>query len=321
MIALDNPGRVSGYVSFHNSTDVSAWQSIRLPIYCLNGRPGPTTLVMGGLHGDEYEGPVAIDSLANTLDTDKLVGRLILLPVVNVLAVMAGTRLTPDDGLNMNRAFPGNPHGSITQRIADWITQALVPVSDHVVDLHSGGRSLNFAPSILLHEVPGRAMNVAKLAAVAFGAPFTVLIHEDHADVMIDAVVEKLGKVMIASELGGSGTITHKTVRLATDGLSRMVAALGHLSTQENLVKSRLVRLPSSDTYLVSDDTMVFAPALSLGGSVRKGDTVGHGHFLDRIDCRPKTYTAPHDGWVICLAGQGLARRGDVIAIVAEGVQ
>ena len=321
MITLDKPGLVAGYASFHNSTDLSAWQSVRLPIYCLNGRPGPTTLVMGGLHGDEYEGPVAINSLANTLDTGELDGRLILLPAVNVMALMAGTRLTPDDGLNMNRVFPGNRHGSITQRIADWITQTLVPVSDHVIDLHSGGRSLNFAPSILLHEVPGEAMNVAKLAALAFGAPFTVLIQEDHADLMIDAVVEKLGKVMISSELGGSGIITHHTAKLATQGLSQMFAALGHFPTQGSPEASRLVRLPSSNTYLVSDDAMVFAPAVSLGAFVRQGETVGYGHFVNRVDCGPTTYTAPHDGWAICLSGQGLTRRGDVIAIVAEGVQ
>ena len=321
MITLDKPGLVAGYASFHNSTDLSAWQSVRLPIYCLNGRPGPTTLVMGGLHGDEYEGPVAINSLANTLDTDELDGRLILLPAVNVMALMAGTRLTPDDGLNMNRVFPGNRHGSITQRIADWITKTLVPVSDHVIDLHSGGRSLNFAPSILLHEVPGEAMNVAKLAAIAFGAPFTVLIQEDHADLMIDAVVEKLGKVMISSELGGSGIITHHTAKLATQGLSQMFAALGHFPTQGPSQPSRLVRLPSSNTYLVSDDAMVFAPAVSLGAFVRQGETVGYGHFVNRVDCGPTTYTAPHDGWAICLSGQGLTRRGDVIAIVAEGVQ
>ena len=313
---------MAGYASFHNSTDLSAWQSVRLPIYCLNGRPGPTTLVMGGLHGDEYEGPVAINSLANTLDTGELDGRLILLPAVNVMALMAGTRLTPDDdGLNMNRVFPGNRHGSITQRIADWITQTLVPLSDHVIDLHSGGRSLNFAPSILLHEVPGEAMNVAKLAALAFGAPFTVLIQEDHADLMIDAVVEKLGKVMISSELGGSGIITHHTAKLATQGLSQMFAALGHFPTQGSPEPSRLVRLPSSNTYLVSDDAMVFAPAVSLGAFVRQGETVGYGHFVNRVGCGPRTYTAPHDGWAICLAGQGLTRRGDVIAIVAEGVQ
>ena len=113
----------------------------------------------------------------------------------------------------------------------------------------------------------------------------------------------------------------NQTVTLATQGLSRMVAALGHLSIQEPLEPSRLVRLPSSDTYLVSDGTMVFAPALSLGAFVRQGNTVGHGHFLDRVDCKPRTYTAPHDGWAICLAGQGLTRRGDVIAIVAGSVQ
>ena len=320
MIEFDKPGLVSGYVSFHNSTNQSAWQSIRLPIYCFNGVPGPTTLIMGGLHGDEYEGPVAINSLANTLNTNNLVGRLILLPAVNVMAVMAGTRLTPDDGLNMNRVFPGDPLGSITQRIADWITQTLVPISDHVIDLHSGGRSLNFAPAILLHEVSGNAMNIAKRAAMAFGAPFTILIQEDHADVMIDAVVENLGKVMISSELGGSGIITHQTVTLAIQGLSRMVASLGHFPVQNTIRSSQLVRLPTSETYMRSDEAMVFAPLISLGECVRQGDTLGYGHFVDQVDRGPKAYTAPHDGWAICFAGQGITQRGDVVAIVAKNV-
>ena len=320
MIALDKPGPLSGYVSFHNSTNLSAWQSIRLPIYCFNGSPGPTTLIMGGLHGDEYEGPVAVSSLAHALDASDLVGRLILLPAVNVMAVMAGTRLTPDDGLNMNRVFPGNRLGSLTQRIADWITQTLVPISDHVIDLHSGGRSLNFAPSILLHEVAGAAMDIGKCAGMAFGAPFTVLIQEDHADLMIDTVVENLGKVMISSELGGSGIITHQSVTLATAGLTRMVAALGHLSIQNRMKHSRLVRLPDSETYLVGDDAMIFAPSVILGSFVKHGDTVGHGHFINLVDRKPKTYTAPHDGWAICLAGQGLVQRGDVVAIVAQKI-
>ena len=320
MIPLDRAGITSGYVSFHNSTDTSAWQTVRLPLHCLNGRAGPTTLILGGMHGDEYEGPVAIDALARTMNTDDLAGRLILLPALNLPAMLAGTRLTPDDGLNMNRVFPGDPMGSITHRIVDWLTQTLMPLADHIIDLHSGGRTLNFAPCILLPEASA-TLSTAQRAALAFGAPFTVLINEDHAPMMIDAVAEKLGKVMIASELGGAGMLTHRSATLATSGLVRMVAALGHLDApREAPPPSTLVRLPTSEGFLICDDDMIFVPAVDLGAPVKRGDVVGHGRFIDRIGTPPRAFTAPTDGWLICVGGQGLSRRGDVVAVVAPAV-
>jgi N-alpha-acetyl-L-2,4-diaminobutyrate deacetylase len=319
MIPLDRPGLTSGYAHFHNSTDKSAWQSVRLPIHCLNGTEGPTTLILGAMHGDEYEGPVAIDALMRTVDTDLLVGRLILLPALNLPAFMAGTRLTPDDGLNLNRVFPGDPLGSLTQRIADWISETLMPLSDHIVDLHSGGRTLNFAPCILVPEASSQ-VSLAKAAGMAFGAPFTVLINEDHTPMTIDAVAEKLDKVIISSELGGAGMVTRHTATLATDGLARMVAALGHLPLKEAPPPSRFVRLPASDNFLVCDDNMIFVPAVDLGVAVLKGDILGHARFVDRIDMAPRAYVAPSDGWVLCFGGQGLSRRGDVVAVIAQDV-
>ena len=319
MIPLDRPGLTSGYAHFHNSTNKSAWQSVRLPMHCLNGTTGPTTLILGGMHGDEYEGPVAMDALVRAVDPGALVGRLILLPALNLPAVMAGTRLTPDDGLNLNRVFPGDPLGSLTQRIANWLSETLMPMADHIVDLHSGGRTLNFAPSILVPETSSK-VSLALAAGMAFGAPFTVLIDEDHAPMSIDAVAEKLDKVIIASELGGAGIVTRHTATLATDGLGRMVAALGHLPPKEVPPTSRCVRLPASDAFLICDDDMVFVPAVELGDPVKKGDVLGHGRFIDRVDMAPRTYVAPSDGWVLCFAGQGLSRRGDVIAIVAQEV-
>lgn len=317
MIALDRPGLTSGYAHFHNSTNKSAWQSVRLPIHCLNGSEGPTTLIMGGMHGDEYEGPVAIDALAHAVDTDTLIGRLILLPALNLPAVMAGTRLTPDDGLNLNRVFPGDPLGSITQRIAHWLSETMMPLSDHIVDLHSGGRTLNFAPCILVPEASSQVAS-AKAAGMAFGAPFTVLIDEDHAPMTIDAVAEKLGKVIISSELGGAGMVTRQTATLATQGLARMVAALGHLPVTGTSPRSHYVRLPPSDKFLICDDDMIFVPAVDLGDAVQKGAILGHGRLIDRVGTQPRVLVAPYDGWVLCFGGQGLLKRGDVVAVVAQ---
>jgi predicted deacylase len=139
------------------------------------------------MHGDEYEGSVAINALAHAIDIKTLVGWLILLPALDLPAMMAGTRLTPKDGLNLTRVFPGNPLGSLTQRIAHWLSGTMMPLSDHIVDLHSGGRTLNFAPSVLVPETSSQ-LSLATAAGLAFGAPFTVLINEDHSPMTIDAV-------------------------------------------------------------------------------------------------------------------------------------
>lgn len=321
MIDLDAPGSISGYVGLHNSTNISAWQSLRLPIYCINGAPGLTTLVLGGMHGDEYEGPIAIQHLVQTVKPEELKGRLILLPVLNLPAVLNGSRLSPDDGLNFNRVFPGDTTGSLTERIAHMVTSDLIPKADHVIDLHSGGRSLNFAPSVLLHKVEGAAMDKALNAAKAFNAPFTILLREDHADVMIDAVVERAGKVMIATELGGAGTVTPATAQIAKQGLRDCLASLGHFAqTRQTATTTKFVSFSSSDAHIVSDDTMIFEPSVQLGQRVEMGETLGVGHIFDRVDVPPVQFTAPRNGWFVCSAGQGIVHRGDVVAIVASGI-
>jgi len=321
MIEFDKPGLITGYVGLHNSTNVSAWQTLRLPIYCINGAPGPTTLVLGGMHGDEYEGPIAIQYLVQSLKPAELVGRLILLPAVNLPALLKGVRLAPADGLNLNRVFPGNPHGSLTERIAHMITQDLIPWADHVIDLHSGGRSLNFAPSVLLHEVKGAVMDKALGAAKAFGAPFTVLLREDHADVMIDAVVERAGKVMIATELGGAGIVTSTTARIAKTGLRNCLAQLGHLAKPEpSDATTQLVRFPPNQMHLISEDTLIVEPVAELGQRVEHGHLLGLGHTIDRVHVPPIRLVAPQAGWLVCCAAQGLVHRGDVVAIVASEV-
>ena len=75
-----------------------------------------------------------IKNLIRTLDPAKVTaGRLIVIPVLNVPAFAAGLRASPEDGMNMNRAFPGDPNGSITSRIAHFITTEVLSRSDIVI--------------------------------------------------------------------------------------------------------------------------------------------------------------------------------------------
>ncbi len=78
-------------------------------------------LVLDGNHGDEYQGQIAIMKLARALQPEQVSGRVILIPSLNFPAARAAARLSPLDGMNMSRAFPGKPEGPVTSRIAHFL--------------------------------------------------------------------------------------------------------------------------------------------------------------------------------------------------------
>jgi predicted deacylase len=315
-------GRQASYIQVPSSTNISAWQNLRVPVFVLKSGVGPTTLLLGGSHGDEYEGPIALSRFVHSVDLGEVRGTLIVIPAINLPAVLAGTRLSPLDGRNLNREFPGAPHGSVTQRIAHFITTELVPRADNVIDLHSGGRSLRFQLCTFLHEQPERERTLSFLAAAeAFAAPLTVVIREPHADVMLDDVVEKSGKLMLSSELGGSGIVTPESVRVSYDGLLRVLRHLGNLTVPDTVAgrdrPSRIVSVPGPDYYVHADDTALFEPIVELGSSVERGTVIGYMHAIDRVENAPVPVPSPQPGLLLCLHGQGLVHRNDTLVVIA----
>ena len=112
-----------GFLKLPYSRDDSAWGSVMIPITVVRNGEGPTALLTGGNHGDEYEGPIALFDLARLLKAEDVSGVVIIVPAMNYPAFLAGTRTSPIDKGNMNRSFPGAPDGTVTQKIADWIRQ------------------------------------------------------------------------------------------------------------------------------------------------------------------------------------------------------
>ena len=105
-IDLEAPGAQHGFLRLPYSRDDSAWGSVMIPIAVIRGAPGPTALLTGGNHGDEYEGPIALFDLARTLDPAVVTGAVIILPALNTPAFRAATRTSPIDRGNLNRSFP-----------------------------------------------------------------------------------------------------------------------------------------------------------------------------------------------------------------------
>mgnify|MGYP002683091844 CR=1 FL=1 len=146
-VDFDRTGRQIGHIMFPHSPNDDAWGVTRVPVAVVANGKGPTVIMEGGNHGDEYEGPIVIGELARDLDPAELQGRLILMPSNNIHAVMGAQRTSTVDGLNFNRTFPGDPLGTITQQISAYMTDHIFPMGDAFLDLHSGGSSVVFLTS------------------------------------------------------------------------------------------------------------------------------------------------------------------------------
>ncbi|MBN9021731.1 MAG: succinylglutamate desuccinylase/aspartoacylase family protein [Rhizobiales bacterium] len=175
-IDFDKDGRQAGYLRAPLSRNTSGWGVVEIPVITIKNGSGPTVLLTGGIHGDEYEGPIAISRLARTLDPATVQGRVVMIPAYNIPAVLNDTRLSPVDNRDMNRCFPGNPKGTFSEMLAHFLDGHVLPLADVSVDLHTAGHSMDSALSTNMHYLPDPAMREKTMAtAAAFGAPFNTV--------------------------------------------------------------------------------------------------------------------------------------------------
>src|SRR5918993_5631552 len=131
-------GKQVGMLRVPRSSNNAGWSGLMIPIVSVANGAGPTALVIGGVHGDEPEGQVAALNLARELEPEQVRGRVLVIPCASPEASRAYTRLWPS-GINFNRSFPGDPWGAEDEQLADFMSAELFPMSDVVVDIHSGG--------------------------------------------------------------------------------------------------------------------------------------------------------------------------------------
>jgi len=326
-IDLDREGRQQGFLQVPYSHDLGGWANVMVPITVVARGPGPTVLCLGGNHGDEYQGQVAIMRLARELEPERVTGRLILVPALNMPAAKAGRRLSPLDGMNMNRAFPGSPAGPVTSQIAHYLTTVLFPASDVVIDIHSGGRSMDFLPCSHMHLVSDREQRRAMLAAMLAWNTDLSFIYADVAGTgLLPVEAESQGKVVVTTELGGGEGVPARVHRIAQRGLANVLVHCGVLAGREETRESLglppaiLVQALSRDDYILAPESGIFEAALDLGAPVRRGDTVGWIHDLERPDRQPEPIVARTAGRLVCGRVPCLTGQGDCVAVVAREV-
>ncbi|MEZ5475951.1 MAG: succinylglutamate desuccinylase/aspartoacylase family protein [Thiolinea sp.] len=177
-IPLDEDGVHHGFLRLPHSHDESAWGSVMIPISVVRNGEGPTALLTGANHGDEYEGPVALQSLAHSLPAEAVHGRVIIVPAFNYPAFRAGTRTSPIDKGNLNRLFPGRPDGTVTEKIADYFQRTLIPQADIVLDIHAGGKTLDFVPFCAAHILEDKQQQAVSGRHAGFQCAYSIMLLE-----------------------------------------------------------------------------------------------------------------------------------------------
>ena len=323
-VDFDAEGVQHGFLKLPISTDESAWGAVMIPLTVVKNGEGPTALLTGGNHGDEYEGITSLLKLSSTLKADDVNGRVIIVPCMNTPAVMAGKRTSGMDGGNLNRSFPGDPNGGVTEQIADYFTRVLVPMSDVVLDLHSGGRTLDILPFGASHVLDDKDQQQASLeGAKAFGAPYAMVMFELDAEKLFDTACERQGKVFVATELGGGGTSTPESMAITERGVRNFLIHYGLVAGEVEMPAGgqQYLDMPDASCYVQSQHSGVLELMVALGDSVKKGQPIAHVYDMTRSGTSPVTYYAERDGVLMARRAPALINMGDTLAVIADVVE
>jgi predicted deacylase len=323
----ETPGKRLYHVPF---TLDGTWGRIRVPLCVICGpRAGKTVVAIGGTHGNEYEGPVGLKRLISGLDADALAaGRLIVIPVLNVPAFAAARRESPLDGGNMNRAFPGRTDGTITYRIARFVSDEVLPRADAVIDIHAAGDTYEIARCASFHLVDDAAQLAAlKETALLFGMPWIWIYAKGMGTGLLTEYAESLGKITIGGEFGYGASTDLEGVRWAHHGVLNVMRHHGLLpGAQEPLLprgydRQRLVASTDLDAWITAPVSGISEPLVPLGAFVKKGQPVSVIHDFERIDAPGTEIRANMDGYLLVRRFRAQTAQGDVVAVVGQEVR
>ena len=318
-VDFDRDGVQRGFVRLFHSVHRSAYGYIPIPIVVVRNGPGKTALFVSGTHGDEYEGQVALCNLARILQAEDIQGRVILLPAANLPAAVAGTRTSPIDDGNLNRLFPGDPMGTVTQQIAHFIETELVPRADIVVDLHSGGSSLHYVPSCLMMQDDADPARQASLLAAmkAFAAPVSYVGHAQPGQGAMrttSGAALRAGKLCLGSELGGSGTVTAAALAVAERGLRNVLAHMQIADASwDDPGPTRVLDVGGPEYFGYAPSTGLFEPLAEPGAEIRAGQPAARVFTPETPWAEPETVHFARDGIVLCKRMPGRVVRGDCL--------
>jgi predicted deacylase len=274
--------------------------------------PGPTLALLGGVHGDEDEGVLAVWRVLQELETTALRGTVRAVAPANPAAWAARSRTTPYDDGDLARSFPGDRDGQPTETLADGITDRTIQGADLLIDLHSAG--LRY--SMPLFCGVARDQEDALRAAVAFGAPM-IWLHESWPPGRSLTAAMECGVPAIYAECGGGGGVRLDDLEAYVTGVLSVMAQLGMLTESPRARPSPRWVAGSGDldAGVRSSYSGLFVVSATAGEVIPEDGEVGrlYGYRGELLE----VLRAARSGVVMFLRRQAQVRPGDVLFVLA----
>ena len=247
---------------------------------------GPHVALIGGVHGCEYSSIAAVIEVMRGLDRTQLKGRITAVPVVSMDSFTERSPfVVPADGKNLNRAFPGDPDGTYTDRLAHDIRTKLIEPADAFIDLHGGDLVEALEPFALYANPASRDL------ALAMGLPY--VIDYRASDALQGMTVAGHG---VIAEAGGAGRLEPEATDLLANGVLNALRHLGMLPGEPDRPRSTIL---TRFEWLYSTPAGFWVAHRSTGEKVPQGDHLGEvrDHYVDTL----QTFEAPADGVILFL--------------------
>jgi predicted deacylase len=318
-------GKFVGFASFPYSIDRSPYYQIKVPVCRIRHGDGASIVLMAGNHGDEYEGELTLLKLIRLIEPDDIRGAITILPAANLPAVMAAKRCSPFDNGNLNRVFPGNPAGQPTQRIAHFIEHEVFPRHEVVLDIHSGGTSMDHLVCSLMETTRDAAKDARALALLrAMGMPYSIIADNGPDSPTSMAAALRAGCIGLSGEFGGGGGVTPRTMALTGHAVDSLLLALGITGRRYVTpagaagAETRIVTHGAQSLFVHAEREGWFEPAVDIGDIVSAGQVAGWLHDLERPLEPPQELRFREGGIVLTRRLHAHSLAGDTLINIAR---
>jgi predicted deacylase len=322
-VDFETPGKRHYQLAFHLD---SAWGYSLVPLTVIRGAAGAEAgvAVIGGTHGNEYEGQIAVKRLCQNIDANGLCGLVVLMPQLSESACRAGTRVSPLDGVNMNRAFPGNARGSLSYRIAHFVKTAVFPHVRVVIDIHSGGREAVFPLCTSFHRLPD-IVQFAEISRAArlFNTPFLFVYSRQMASGLLSDEAEDDGKIAIGGEFGSGEGVNPEGVGHAYEGSLNVMRHYHLLPGPVRPIanedrRQRLIQAPDLADYRPCPRDGIWEPLAAPGDDVGNGQLLGLLHDFSDHSVAPLEIRAHRAGVLIARYSAAVCPKGLTLFVIGE---
>jgi len=283
-----------------NAVDIDPKTGTTLGFYSF-GEERPNILILAATEGGSATDVYASYLIMKHLEgLDRIDGSVTILPVANPLAFRLGVQVSPMDSKDLDSVFPGDEHGTITERTA-WEIWRRASQADYILHLKTGRQNC-VSHIVAMHREYIHVRNVASQIAL----PLVIQCSGQRGTLTTEAAHE--GIPIVSIEMRGDLDQVDSQAAVEVREAILNFMRLKDMISGEKIETS--VTMTGRMQHINVEAEGFFVPRINLGEPVQRGNVIGT--VQDKTEV-----ISPIDGVIVSLSRMNYVFEGDIVARVA----